>query len=231
MGAVRMNLEEIQNALASAEHDEVPLVLYGAMSDLPITWDELFAHMSAEYFSENADSPKAEGAIDVAVGNMLIRGKFYYMTRIDPGTSYQHLTNLEAAVRRVNDFVKSSKSEAGHDSYGPAMSFISILNEPRMETEIHKDPGHTMFWQIQGESMWTFYEEAGICSRCNRDHPISHVTLRPGDLLFAPKGAPHTVITKGARAAIAFRSSREDEQKEISNTKTLADLWEYNVLR
>lgn len=210
-----LDKETFKKTVEKAIENGTPVVFRGLLSEFNPSWSEVLDHINTEYFYwDSLHKPDASGALDVSAGNVLIRGRFYMMTNISERSNFR---TIEGAKEYI----------ASYDPhFGLSMSFVSLLAEPGFPTLIHADPGHTFYWQVQGASRWRFYESTDSCVHCSADHSLSDAQLEPGDVIFAPKGSPHTVTTNGPRAAIVFRSDDEGAQKPLESTATLANIEE-----
>lgn len=212
-----LTTEEFLAIINSAIETGQPVVFRDFFTKYNPSWQEILEHINIEYHNRELPAQHSQGGyLGVNVGNMVVRGSFYYMGRLS-NKSTEHFTTIEAPTQLIREFEPYS---------GPALSFVSVLAEPGFPTQVHADPGHTFFWQLQGKSHWHFYETfEDICVHCSLSSAaISDVVLNPGDLLFAPKGAPHTVAATTPRAGFAFRSRDEQLQKMIEDTRTLANI-------
>lgn len=224
MGKLRMTPEEFGEIINSSNKAGAPIVVRNLFTEHNPSWADMLEHLNLEYNNrEDAEhnGPRARGVVDTAINNLLIRGKFYYMTIIS-----QKSREILSTVKEPLDFLNAAKFNDGAEEWGPNMSFITLIREPEFDTQVHADPGPTVYWQVQGESSWQFYENyLDTCVHCKRGgDPLSKVTLRPGDVIFVPEGASHTVISEKARAAIVFRTRSEVNPMPIKSTNGLINI-------
>lgn len=204
-----MMFETEQSIAASAINDAIAnghaVVFKGIFTKHNPEWERFIHHINDEFNNTERNEPAGDSRYETAINNMLIRKWFYMIVRVSDWRK-----QFPSAIVPT-EFL----SKALHDpSMSPAMSFIQLVQNDIFPTNVHSDPGHTFYWQCQGESEWMLFEEY-MCPTCNcgegRHGAESQILLEPGDVIFVPKGMKHTVKIHTPRAALVFRSGGDEE--------------------
>jgi len=91
-------------------------------------------------------------------------------------------------IKRLKPILKDLKCNYAHLYFG-VMSKAKTFGA-------HKDTTDVWFWQCQGKTKWTINKKEYI--------------LKPGDLIFVPKGIIHNVVSLTPRAGISMAKEKTE---------------------
>lgn len=200
---MKYSAEELNAEIKLAISEGRAIVFKNFFEDNP-GWEEVLQRISDGYHdSDWNDKPSGYPSLEVAIGRLMVRGRFYITLRLDSdGYPFE---GIKGGYDFLSEAVSPSKLSTSH-------AIASIVGHEKLtETEVHADPVHTFYWQLQGESTWRFYKER-CCAYCSALRYFdAQVTVNSGDLLFMPREMLHTVYVTAPRAAVVFRFEQDDE--------------------
>lgn len=186
------SIDAIKEAIALANESEVAFSFPGLLPDVP-DW-ESFIHLINEEIHGPASMGSSQSPLEERwINGVIIRNLFYLTVRIRKKESIKEIKALDTLF-----------SEVFNAELQPVGAFINIIGGEK-PGEAHRDNRETIFWQCQGISEWTIYEDPLEEKYDNSMLKVMKVVnLRPGDVLYLRNKAMHSVKNFGPRASIAF---------------------------
>jgi len=127
------------------------------------------------------------------INGVIIRNLFYLTVRIRKKESIKEIKALDTLF-----------SEVFNAELQPVGAFINIIGGEK-PGEAHRDNRETIFWQCQGISEWTIYEDPSEERYdSSKLQVLKTIKLSPGDVLYLRNKGMHSVRNDGPRASIAF---------------------------
>ena len=186
------SIDAIKQAIALADESEVAVSFPGL---LPITpdWESFIYLIDREIHGlpnvGHSQSPLEERWIN----GVIIRNLFYLTVRLSEKDHIKEIKVLDSVF-----------SEVFGSELEPVGAFINIIGGEK-PGEAHRDSRETIFWQCQGVSEWTIYEDpAEEHYDSSSLKIIKTIKLSAGDVLYLRNRGMHTVQNDGPRASLAF---------------------------
>lgn len=202
---MRLTPEEFRKEIDLAIAGGYAIVFKEFFKDITPGWQEILDCMDTGYQDDvwgakPSGYPKKEPVVG---GRLTARGRFYITNRLDSDCT--PFEEIKPGFEYLNSVVPETDLMASH------LLVTLVSGEPYTETDVHSDPPHTFYWQLQGSSEWRLFEEP-CCVYCDgQRHFDTSAKTSPGDLLFSPSGMFHTIHITGPRAAVVFRFNQENE--------------------
>jgi hypothetical protein len=181
---VTYNLDLLKKELANAKLNKQAILFKSITQEQP-KWDSFIKHVNYQFHNGTPTTVQVPQE-ETSIGGIILRNYFYLGIKHPLKTDY-----FPEAVGAAN-FLENLNDRP----FDGSRSFINFVGE---ETPIgvHYDDIDTFYWQCIGSSEWRIYS-----NYTDKDYQV--YTLEPGDIIYAPEGCFHSVITKEPRAAIAF---------------------------
>lgn len=186
------SIDAIKEAIALANESEVAISFPGLLPNVP-NW-ESFIHLIDEEIHGPPIGRAPQSPLEERwINGVIIRNLFYLTVRIREKKSIKEIKALDALF-----------SEVFNTELQPVGAFINLIGGEK-SGEAHRDNRETIFWQCQGVSEWTIYEDP-LEERYDVSQLKVHNTIKlsPGDVLYLRNKGMHSVKNFGPRASIAF---------------------------
>jgi hypothetical protein len=199
-----MDINQARLMIDDARINSKAVVFKNFMNSNP-KWEQFIAHLNSEYASPHQETPSVPEE-ETFVGGVAFRKNLYFQVRGPLGPNNKHLFPEADQLILFFDEVMQS------DSFSPS-AFLNFVpnNKP---IGVHADFRDTVYWQCIGKSEWQIH------SRDNSGEYESY-PMEPGDVIFVPQYALHTVITNEPRAAIAIGYNHKIPEYELNNEHDL----------
>lgn len=138
------------------------------------SWDEFINYLND---SSNMPASNHDDLGDYVKGNVMTKEHFYYYM-------FSH-----GYLGKTSKDIEDSMREIFKTSGGMSGVFVTFSSNI-IDVRPHRDPDDNFYWQCIGSTEWVFDNE-------------SH-TVEPGDVVFVPGYAEHSVNFSMPRAAISF---------------------------
>lgn len=173
-----MDIEQARLVLANAQETKTHFVFRGLFKDTP-TWQEIFEHLSYEYFKE----PAIEVNESWSVNNGVISryGSFYIQIR-------------DAKFHKKYNIVADFFNKVFNDkSPGGAVWIDLVAGKPKIE--LHTDDWeNNLHWQVIGKTTWEFSK--------TKEGTVTTIELNAGDVVYIPNGLYHSVKSDTPRCGM-----------------------------
>lgn len=191
------SIEAIKEAITLANEGEIAVSFSGLLPDVP-DWGTFINLIDEEIHGPASVGTPQSPLEERWVNGVIIRNLFYLTVRLQKKESIKEIKALDALFSQV--FNKELQ---------PVAAFINIIGGEK-PGEAHRDSRDTIFWQCQGSSEWTIYEDP-IEEKYDSSalKVIKTIKLRPGDVLYLRNRGMHSVKNFGPRASIAFMTPAE----------------------
>jgi len=176
-----VDIQSIRKKINEAKKTNTHLVFKKLFTDTP-SWDEIFNHMTYEYYKE----PKLNFPEEYIVngGVAFNRGMAYAQIR-------------DASFHDKYKKVSSFFNEVFND-ISPGGGVYLDLIFGREKVNFHPDPSDNLHWQIIGITTWEFKKNE------LQENPDSTIKLYPGDIVFIPDGLWHSVYSNTPRCGMTI---------------------------
>lgn len=186
------SIEAIKEAITLANEGEVAIAFPGLLPEVP-DWGAFINLIDEEIHGPASMGAPQSPLEERWINGVIIRNLFYLTVRIRKKESIKEIKALDALF-----------SEVFNRELQPVGAFVNIIGGEK-PGEAHKDNRETIFWQCQGVSEWTIYEDPSEEQYDNSMLKVVKVIkLRPGDVLYLRNGGMHSVKNFGPRASIAL---------------------------
>lgn len=191
------SVEEIKQAIQKANTDEIATSFVGLLPEVP-DWERFIMLIDKEiHDNQNTITPQSPFEERV-INGVVIRNLFYLMVRMSEDESIKEIQPLKKLFGEVFGV-----------EIDPVGAFINIVGGEK-PGEAHRDNRETIFWQCQGDSEWTIYEDPEGQHYVTSELKVKKtIKLRPGDVLYLRNRGMHSVKNFGPRASIAFMPRQE----------------------
>jgi uncharacterized RmlC-like cupin family protein len=173
-----VNVKETRDILDECQKNTTHYVFKKFFMDTP-TWDEIFEHLSYEYFKE----PAIEVNESWSVNNGVISryGSFYIQIR-------------DAKFHKKYNVVADFFNKVFNDkSPGGAVWIDLVAGKPKIE--LHTDDWeNNLHWQVIGTTTWEFSK--------TKEGPVTTIELNAGDVVYIPNGLYHSVRSDTPRCGM-----------------------------
>lgn len=194
------SIENIKQAIAEANNSEIAVAFTGLIPDVP-DWESFIMLIEKEIHDSQRTIAPESPFEERIINGVIIRNLFYLMVRISDAASIKEIQPL-----------KQLFTEVFEKEIDPVGAFINIVGGEK-PGEAHRDNRETIFWQCQGASEWTIYEDPEGPTYVTSELKVKKkIKLRQGDVLYLRNRGMHSVENFGPRASIAFmtRDSETD---------------------
>ena len=181
-----MDIEQARLVLANAQETKTHFVFRQLFKDTP-EWQEVFEHLSYEYFKQPA-VPEMQGwSINNGVYSRY--DSFYIQIR---DAKFHEKYNV---VANFFNKVFNDKSPGG------AVWIDLVSGKPKIELHID-DWENNIHWQVIGTTTWEFSK--------TKDGEITTIQLNPGDVVYIPNGLYHSVKSDTPRCGMTIPYTIKD---------------------
>jgi hypothetical protein len=178
-----MNIDEVKIKLDYAKKNKTHVLLKEFFTNTP-SWEEIFNHLSYEYFNK----PDLNFPNSWIVNGGVATQKNQFYAQIRDASFYKEYNNVLKFLNNILD--KEALSGA---------TFLDLIANSKA-VSFHSDPADQFHWQIKGKSIWKFKKQHN-----NDSEDIdAEVEVNEGDVIFLPDGIFHSVITKSARCGLTI---------------------------
>jgi hypothetical protein len=186
------SIEDIKQAINKANSEDVAVVFPGLFPDVP-TWESFIMLIEDEIHNTGRSIVPQSPFKERAINGVIIRNLFYLTVNISSDESIKEMQPL-----------KSLFGEIFNTEIEPVAAFINIVGG-ETPGEAHRDSRETIFWQCQGDSEWTIYEEPEEEYYDTSKLKVKKkIGLKAGDVLYLRNRGMHSVENFGPRASIVF---------------------------
>lgn len=188
----KYSIEDLKATIEAAKTSEIAVSFPGLLPDVP-NWEKFVYLIDEEIHGPPNNGHPQTPLEERWVNGVIIRNLFYLTVRIRD----KEILNEIQAIDDIFSPVFGSELT-------PVGAFINIIGGEK-PGEAHRDNRETIFWQCQGESKWTIYEDPEG-ERYDTSALKIHKTIKlvPGDVLYLRDRGMHSVENFGPRASIAF---------------------------
>jgi hypothetical protein len=181
-----MDVDKVRAILEDAQSTTSHFVFRKLFEDTP-TWQEVFEHMSYEYFKE----PAVDEAVGWSVNNGIYsKPNLFYIQIRDAKFHKKYNTVCDFFNKVFND-----------KSPGGAVWIDLISGKPKIE--LHTDDWeNNIHWQVIGTTTWEFSK--------TRDGEITTIELNAGDVVYIPNGLYHSVRSDTPRCGMTIPYTIKD---------------------
>lgn len=198
----KYSIETIKESIDLANKSEIAVVFPKLAPEVP-DWGSFINLIETEAHGAPMGGMPQSPFEERWINGIIIRNLFYLTVRISKKESIKEIKSVEEIFKNIFN-----------RELDPVAAFINIVGGEKAG-QAHKDNRETIFWQCQGFSEWTIYEDLAEEDREHKDVSVKRyetsqpkilkiIDLRPGDVLYIRNGGIHSVRNQGPRASIAF---------------------------
>jgi mannose-6-phosphate isomerase-like protein (cupin superfamily) len=192
------SVEDIKQAIEKAKTDEIATSFVKLFPEVP-DWESFIMLIDKEIHDTEYTAVNQSPFEERNINRVTIRNLFYLMVWMSDGDSIKEIKPLKKLFSEVFG--------AELETVG---AFINIIGGEK-PGEAHRDNRETIFWQCQGASQWTIYEDPEGPDYVTSELKVKKtIKLRPGDVLYLRDRGMHSVENFGPRASLAFMPSKGD---------------------
>lgn len=177
-----MNKNEIQEIIKDCNINKTHFLFKKMFINTP-SWENIFEHMSYEYFRPNINFPDSW---KIYGGIASQRNPFYFQIR--DAIFYKEYKE----VMNFFDDIMNNKTTGGG-------VFVDLIAN-NGKVDFHSDPANQFHWQIKGKSTWQFKK----MHNDDKEQVDATIEVDEGDVVYLPDGIYHSVVSKSARAGTTF---------------------------
>lgn len=186
------SIEDIKAAIELANTSEIAVAFTGLLPNTP-KWESFIELIDKEIHGPPSGGHPQSPLEERWINGVIVRNLFYLTVRVPNKETIKEIKALDTIFEQIFN-----------TEMDPVAAFINIIGGEK-PGEAHRDGRETIFWQCQGVSEWTIYEDPITERYVTEDLKIKKtIKLREGDVLYLRDRGMHSVRNFGPRASIAF---------------------------